>query len=378
MDETTELSALIGDVYDAALDPALWRDVLDRTKRFVGGHAASLAWKDAVAKRGDTYYEDHEIDPHYRQLYFEKYIKLDPCTTGQFFAEIGEAVCTSDVIPYDEFKETRFYLEWARPQQLVDAALALLDKTATSMAFLGVFRHERHGLFDDEARRRVRLLIPHFRRALLIGNLINLKKAEAAALADTLDGIGAGMFLVDAAGRIVHANAAGHAMLSAASVLRAEGGRLAANDPGADRTLADAFAMSDGGDGAIGAKAVAVPLIGRDGERHVAHVLPLTSGARRRAGASYSAAAALFVHKAALDMASPPEVIAKTFKLTPMELRVLLAIVEVGGVPEVAVALGIAETTVKTHLGRAYLKTGTARQADLVKLVAGFSNPLAP
>jgi DNA-binding CsgD family transcriptional regulator/PAS domain-containing protein len=378
MDERTELSALIGDVYDAALDPALWRHVLDRTKRFVGGHAASLAWKDAVAKRGDTYYEDHEIDPHYRQLYFEKYIKLDPCTTGQFFAEIGEPVCTSDVIPYDEFKETRFYKEWARPQQLVDAALALLDKTATSMAFLGVFRHERHGLFDDEARRRVRLLIPHFRRALLIGNLINLKKAEAAALADTLDGISAGMFLVDAAGRIIHANAAGHAMLSAASVLRAEGGRLAANDPGADRTLADAFAMSDGGDGAIGAKAVAVPLIARDGERHVAHVLPLTSGARRRAGASYSAAAALFVHKAALDMASPPEVIAKTFKLTPMELRVLLAIVEVGGVPEVAVALGIAETTVKTHLGRAYLKTGTARQADLVKLVAGFSNPLAP
>lgn len=61
-----------------------------------------------------------------------------------------------------------------------------------------------------------------------------------------------------------------------------------------------------------------------------------------------------------------------------MELRVLLAVVEVGGVPEVAVSLGIAESTVKTHLGRTYQKTGTARQADLVKLVAGFSSPLAP
>ena len=35
-----------------------------------------------------------------------------------------------------------------------------------------------------------------------------------------------------------------------------------------------------------------------------------------------------------------------------MELRVLLAIVEVGGVPEVAEALGVAESTIKTHLGR--------------------------
>lgn len=378
MDETIELSALTGDIYDAALDPALWRDVLGRTKRFVGGQAASLAWKDAVAKRGDTYFEDNEIDPHYRQLYFEKYIKLDPCTTGQFFAQIGEPVCTSDVIPYDEFRETRFYKEWARPQQLADAALALLDKTATSMAFLGVFRHERDGLFDDEARRRIRLLVPHFRRALLIGNLIDLKTAEAATLADTLDGIGAGMFLVDADGRIVHANAAGHALLKAAGVLHAENGRLAANDPNADRTFADAFAMSSDGDGAVGTKAVAVPLAAPDGERYVAHVLPLTSGARRRAGTSYSAAAALFVRRAALDAPSPPEVIARTFRLTPMEVRVLLAVVEVGGVPEVAVALGIAETTVKTHLGRTYQKTGTARQAELVKLVAGFSNPLAP
>ena len=54
----------------------------------------------------------------------------------------------------------------------------------------------------------------------------------------------------------------------------------------------------------------------------------------------------------------------------------LLAIVEIGGVPDVAEALGIAETTAKTHLAHLYAKTGTSRQADLVKLVAGFASPL--
>jgi DNA-binding CsgD family transcriptional regulator len=86
--------------------------------------------------------------------------------------------------------------------------------------------------------------------------------------------------------------------------------------------------------------------------------------------------AALFVHNAAIDTRSPPEAIAKAYKLTPMELRVLLAIVEVGRVPEVAEAIGIAETTVRTHLHHTYQKTGVNRQADLVKLVAAFSNPL--
>ena len=62
--------------------------------------------------------------------------------------------------------------------------------------------------------------------------------------------------------------------------------------------------------------------------------------------------------------------------LTPTELRVLLAIVESGGVPQVAAALGIAYSTVRTHLGRLFSKTGTSRQADLVKLVVSFSNRL--
>ena len=69
--------------------------------------------------------------------------------------------------------------------------------------------------------------------------------------------------------------------------------------------------------------------------------------------------------------------IARAYKLTPTELRVLLAIVDVGGVPEVALVLGVAESTVKTHLGHLFEKTGVARQADLVKIVAGFSTPLS-
>jgi len=52
-------------------------------------------------------------------------------------------------------------------------------------------------------------------------------------------------------------------------------------------------------------------------------------------------------------------------------MRVLIMIVQIGGVPEVAPVLGVSETTVKTHLQRVVAKTGTSRQADLVQVVAG-------
>jgi DNA-binding CsgD family transcriptional regulator len=374
--DAQKLSDLIGDIYDTVLDQALWEDIVERAAQFVGGVGAALFSKNAAYQEGIVQY-DFGIDPHYKRLYFEKYIMLDPATTGHFLAEIDQPVAVEDLMSPAEFLETRFYREWVRPQGLVDFVSAVLDKSATSAAMFGVFRSERDGMVDDGARHRMRLIVPHIRRAVLIGRMFDLKAAEAAMFADTLDGLSAGMCLVDAGGRIVHANAAGYALINAGDILRSVGGRLVARDAQVDKTLRETFAAAGEGDAALGTMGIAVPMIGKDNERYVAHLLPLTSGARRRAGKTYTAAAALFVRKTALEAPSAFEVIGKAFKLTPSELRVLLAIVEVGGVPEVAAALGVAATTVKTHLGRLFEKTGATRQADLVKLVAAYATPLS-
>ena len=383
INDLQRLSDLIADVYDAALDPSLWQGVIGRAAHFVGGSGATLFSKEAAARPGDPHCRlgkihcDVGIDPYYRQLYFDRYLNLDPVATGHFLVELEQPFAIADLMPRHEFVETRFYREWVRPQGLVDFVGAALDKSAASVAVFGVLRHERNGVVDDEARRRMRLIVPHIRRAALIGRMFDRKAAEAATFADMCDGLGAGMYFVDAGGNIVHANAAGKAILDVGGILRAVGGRLVARDAQVDRTLRGIFAAAGQGDTALGTEGIAVSLIGKDGVRHVAHVLPLTSGARRRAGMAYTAVAAVFVRRAAFGAPSPFEVIGKAFRLTPSELRVLLAIVDVGGVPEVAAALGVASTTIRTHLSRLFEKTGTTRQADLVKLVAGYATPLA-
>jgi DNA-binding CsgD family transcriptional regulator len=365
-------SALIAEIYDAALDPSLWIDVLAKIAHFVGGSAAAL-WIGSAAKRS-VY--DYGTDAHYRQLYFDHYVNLDPATTALFSADIDEPIAVSDIIPYHEFLTTRFYREWAQPQGLVDFVICMLDKSTTSPATIRVFRHERDGAVDDQARRRMRLIGPHVRRSVLVGRLIDLEIAETATYVDVLDSIGAGVFLVDAGARIIHANIAGQVMLEAGDFLRTVDGRLAAGDSETTKTLRGTFAAA-GRDEAVGIKGIAVPLITRTGEHYVAQVLPLASSKPRCAGNIRPAVAALFVHKAALQAPTLPETVAKSYRLTPAELRVLLAIVEFGSVPEVARALGVAASTIRTHILRLYKKTGTGREADLVKFVVGFRNPLA-
>jgi DNA-binding CsgD family transcriptional regulator len=297
------LAALIGDIYDASLDGALWPGVFESICSYVGGTEATLESRDNVRKYVDLHFSWAVGSDHLKRY--------------------------SDDCP-----------------------------------------------LNSEMRRRFELVVPHLRRAWLISKVITLPKIEAAAFADMLDGLSAGLFLVGARGGLVHANESGHALVREASCLSAHGGRLRAADPQANSSLQKIFAEAAGGDASLGAKAIAVPLKSLGGERYVAHIVPLARGARRNAGMPYAAVAAVFVRKAELDLQSPFDAIAQNFGLTPAELRVLFAIVDIGGIPEVAPVLGISETTVKTHLQRLFAKTATSRQADLVKLVAGYSNAL--
>jgi len=374
MNDSKRLQTLIGDIYDAVIDPAQRNDVLDKIANFTGGHSGGLLSKHSLSK-SEVLYCYVGADPNSLQVYSESYPKLDPTADSPCFG-VEQVVSATDLVPYEEFRRGRFYREWARPHGWVDVASAVIEKSATSCTFLSVVRHEANGLVDDEMRRRMALLIPHVRRALLIGQTIHRKQTEAVCFSDVLDGLSAGMILVDANGRIVHTNNAGNAILDAGDFLRSVCGRLVASDLAINAALREILVAANAGDAALGVKGIALPLTAHDGERYVAHVLPLTSGARRNAGLAYSAVAALFIRKAALENPAPSEVIGEMYKLTPTELRVLLAIVDIGGVPEVAAALGVAVTTVKTHLSRLFAKTGTGRQADLVKLVAGFSTLL--
>ena len=375
MNDSKQLPTLIGDIYDAVIDPAQRNDVLDKIASFTGGHSGGLLSKHSLSK-SEVLYCYVGADPNSLQVYSESYPKLDPTADSPCFG-VEQVVSATDLVPYEEFRRGRFYREWARPHGWVDVASAVIEKSATSCTFLSVVRHEANGLVDDEMRRRMALVIPHVRRALLIGQTIHRKQTEAVCFSDVLDGLSAGMILVDANGRIVHTNNAAIAILDAGDFLRSVCGRLVASDLAINAALREILVAANAGDAALGVKGIALPLTAHDGERYVAHVLPLTSGARREAGLAYNAVAALFIRKASLEPFSPPEVIGEMYKLTPTELRVLLAIVDIGGVPEVAAALGVAVTTVKTHLSRLFEKTGVARQADLVKLVAGFSTPLA-
>jgi DNA-binding CsgD family transcriptional regulator len=261
------------------------------------------------------------------------------------------------------------YREWVQPQGIIDALYTNLERNAAGGSALAVWRLERDGLFDSGAKARLQLLVPHVRRAVSIGGVIDFHKAKESALSAALDRLTAAVLLVASDGRLVYVNAKAEAMLMSGEILRAPKGRVAAADPSVDRELRQAVTAAARGDADLGLKGIAITLADRGDISHVAHVLPLTSG-DRRGMLDRKAAAAIFVHQTKKGVPAPLETVTKLYGLTAGEVRVLAAIAETTGVANMAAALGISQATVKTHLQRLFAKTGVRRQSELIKLLA--------
>lgn len=365
---------LITSIYDAALDAAIWPTVMERISDWVIGCGASLVAEDRV-NLDARLHQDFGFDPNWTKLYVEKYVALNPLPRLGMAYPINEVFTMYDLVSEAEFKQSRFFLEWVKPQGFVDTAVVNLDKTATSFAALVVRRSEREGLFDDAARQRMARIAPHVRRAVLIGKTINFHVSRSSLLAETLSKLTAAVVLLAADGRVVFANDTAEHLLGKGEVIRGGKNHLSATNPVADAALRKAIAAAAGGDEALGIFGLSIELGTEQAERWLAHVLPLTGGTRLAAASAYAAVVAVFIRKASLDLQWPLDAIEKLFCLTPMEVRILQAVVDVGGAPAIAERYGISEGTVRTHLKSIYAKTGAKRQADLIKLIASHSSP---
>lgn len=248
----------------------------------------------------------------------------------------------------------------------------IFERGPTSSALFNIQWGEKDGPLDEGARYRAALVMPHLQRAVAIGRLFDQHRTVEAVLTETLNHVEAGVFLVNPKGNLVFVNAEGEAMLDEGSILLRRKDTLSAVIPEVDRTLRDIFLAAEAGDLSVGVNGVAVPLSTSLTDRWIAHVLPLTSGARRSTGLSFDGTAAVFVRKALLANPAPLQGLAKLYGLTASEIRVLDAVSRISGVKAIAAMLGISQATVKTHLNNIFRKTETNRQSGLVRLVAGI------
>jgi DNA-binding CsgD family transcriptional regulator/PAS domain-containing protein len=368
------LSDTIGAIYDCALEPDRWPKAMQRITELTASAAMGMGIVDHKHKQNLRLY-DYGYTEEELRIYYEKYAAMNPAFVARLMYPVGEPVSLEMLIDEKELLESRMYREFWKPRGFRHGATLELLRTTHRSAGTAVTRKEGQPAYGAGDLALLRLLAPHLIRAVTIADVLDLRTLKSDMLEATLDGLAAGVFLTAGDGRIVYTNAAAERQLKAGDALCVVNNRLCAADPGARAALAKAIdeAATSETDAAAGGHALAIP--GSSGAGYVATLLPLERGRRQNVMAPFAAAVAVFTQDPAEAPVMPGEAFARLYRLTGGELRVLLVLARGVGAKETADMLGISEPTVRTHLQQMFAKTGTSRQADLLRLLQSSAPP---
>lgn len=234
----------------------------------------------------------------------------------------------------------------------------------TSLAIATPRRSDR---FDTpENVELVRSLLPHLQQALCIQIHVDDVVQRSSDVALVSEVFGQAVVVVRPGGWVVGVNAAAEAVLRSADGVQIRHGRIEAMTAAAEAQLQTgiAHALARGPIDVWGGSFRCARPSGR--RPYVVHVLP----GDRVATATPRPDRALIVIVDPERHPEPPAALLRhLYGLTNNEARVALMVTRAEGLQPIADELSVSMTTVKTHLRHVFDKTGTRRQAELVRLL---------
>jgi DNA-binding CsgD family transcriptional regulator/GAF domain-containing protein len=361
---------LVGSIYDAALDAQLWPGVLNRIGDAVGGPQVVFGFYDPA--NGIVSMHAPRTDPDILRSFddWTSNIPALPCT-GNY--RPGEVFTGADVISRDEFTSTAFYNElWRRGGFSADPLVTNLFADSAASGHIASHGPLNQSPFDASQKRLFAALAQHLVRAVALQRHVHhLTLANEHALTG-LDGLQQGFLLVDADARPLFVNRAARALLDRRDGLRLEGGGLSASDADGGRALRGLIKSCAGDPSAV---------IGSGGELALARETRLPLDVVVTPVKPETATVIIpwtFLHRAvAIVLVSDPETeiqarvedLRERFGFTPAEAAFALEIVKGDGRQAAADRLGITVGTARSHLSSIFDKTGSRRQAELVRLL---------
>ena len=179
------------------------------------------------------------------------------CSIAISLLPAEQTIGVTDIMPHADFVATSFYREWVEPQGAIDLATVALERSDARTTVLQVLRHRSRGTVDEAMRERMRLLAPHIQRSRIMGRQIRARSHTVDDLADVLDGLSTAICLLDADGRVVHANASCRQLFADADLLAMVGDRIVARNTQADKIFRSLFDIAaDGGSSSDGRRRI--------------------------------------------------------------------------------------------------------------------------
>lgn len=366
---------LIDLIYNAAANPERWPAFLQTFADTVDGTETLLLFYDWSARGSNVAAIGVRFDPTYLRAYSEHYNRLNPWMksfkTRLNCAGLPSVQTSDEFVPLADLEKTEFYNDYLLPQDTVHQMGCFMDKTEHTGCAFTCLRPRKSGAFGRTEVELLGLLLPHLQRAVGFQRRISRLEGRQRASLDALDRLTTGVIFLDDHGTILDMNAAAERILGQNDGLRTDRQVLVGSTSTETAKLRSSVASAARAMREICSAGGPFQLERPSGKRPFS--VGITPVSIRTFGPDgRSAAVIVFIDDPEIKVATPPELLARTYGLTAAESRLAGLLMQGESLVDAAEQLGVTHNTVRTHLQRIYQKTNTAHQGDLVRvLLAG-------
>lgn len=365
MDRTTEQS-LISAIHKGVVDPRQWQGFVDGLRDSLDVVHSNLTFRRTDAPRSElTSYASGGPTEDMSQFYFGSYYRHDPMP---YYRLVPGTLYTLQ----DLFDPTD-HTVWLQLQQLLapiggsDLLIMRISEPDGANAWLTVIGRRA---FSDKTRELLQMLGSHLQIALTAYAKLAEAEARLAAYSNAMDRLNVGIVTLAADGRIISTDPLVNRLLQdGKTISRDPQGRLVIANGNAARSLT--LALRDFAQEPRGR-----PRAVRLSEVRLADMM-LVPVADRPVTGRFTPVLRAYVHTDHLPAADSIDGLMEMFRLTRSEAKLALALSDGLTLAEAAERLGVTLQTVRTYSKRVFQKTGTRRQAELVRALLTSTLSLA-
>lgn len=361
------LDAVISAIYDGITQTPPWKSALESTRDLMKAEHVTLMLRPPSQESTGVMINAGEVDEQATRSYETHFFAIDP------FARLpeGEVISAEDLLGKDEWQKSAMYQEYLKPLGIRHLLGADINTDEGIECRLRVTRPPRGKAFSDQDKDLVRVLLPHFRRAIRLHAKLDYLECERQLYSGAMNRLLLGMVSFDQNGNILDMNPEARRILDEKDgiSLTAKGIKAArrSEDQDLQRLLQEAIA---GGISDTEPSIVEAMSITRQFDRSRLGLVVRTIPMGEWSEAGKRPAAVMFLRDPDYNSGEPlQEVVQRVFGLTRMEAALAVLLAQGYTLDEAAEQLNVRRNTARTHLRSIFGKTGVSRQTMLVRLL---------
>ncbi len=355
---------VVGQIYDAALEPAQWDIALTSLINLFGPReweVAMVLWERLDPPSG-RFIGAAGVNDMARSGYLDYFAGRNEWSRLGHEIAVGRVVHSDDLIQREAFRETAFCRHYAQPWGLEVALIGSLDRHKAD--HMGIVCPGPPDTDPGDLREAVVRMVPHFQRAARISRRLGEADLRTAAAVHIMD---ASPYCVMALGpklELLLANSKADRMLGRGDGFTVVNGHVKADNPATARKLA---AMAAGLDPD---RSITFTATGQRGQKFILQALTVSAAQSERLAAQASGAALMIVGGQRLDIDDASVAVLQSgFDLTPAEARLAGFLLEGSGVRGYSQSRGVSLEAGKYLLKSIYAKTRMSNQTELIALL---------